>query len=54
LFTWAADARKSPRDYSTLCPAGDDAEDAVQVDDLQGVKRLLDKVKNNPPWLCGQ
>ena len=37
-------------DGSTLRLAGDDAEDEVQVDDPQGVKRLLDKVKNNPPW----
>jgi len=43
-----------PADYSTLGPAGEDTEDAVQVNDPQGGKRSLDKVKDNPPWLCGQ
>jgi len=54
IVPWAADARKSPTDYSTLYPAGDAAEDAVQVNDPQGVKRLLDKVENNLSWLCSQ
>ncbi len=53
-FTWAEDARKNPAGYSTLCPPGDDAEETVQVDDPKGVERLLDKVENNPHWLCGQ
>ena len=54
IVPWAADARKSPTDYSTLYPAGDAAEDAVQVNDPQGVKRLLGKVENDPPWLSDQ